>query len=45
VEFRDVQRNAINAQTRLIDAEFNAKAAEIELFRLSSTITQELGNG
>ncbi|QJW88895.1 TolC family protein [Spirosoma taeanense] len=43
VEFRDVQRNAINAQTRLIDAEFNAKAAEIELLRLSSTITQELG--
>ncbi len=43
VEFRDVQRNAINAQTRLIEAEFNAKAAEIELLRLSSTITQELG--
>ena len=43
VEFRDVQRNAINVQTRLIDAEFNAKAAEIELLRLSSTITQELG--
>ncbi|GAB3560145.1 TolC family protein [Spirosoma fluminis] len=42
VEFRDVQRNAINAQTRLIEAEFNAKAAEIELLRLSSTITQEL---
>lgn len=43
VEFRDVQRNAINAQTRLIEAEFSAKAAEIELLRLSSTITQELG--
>ncbi|GAB3018788.1 TolC family protein [Spirosoma pulveris] len=43
VEFRDVQRNAIDAQTRLIEAEFNAKAAEIELLRLSSTITQELG--
>lgn len=43
VEFRDVQRNAINAQTRLIEAEFNAKAAEVELLRLSSTITQELG--
>ena len=43
VEFRDVQRNAINAQIRLIDAEYNAKAAEIELLRLSSTITQELG--
>ncbi len=43
VEFRDVQRNAINTQTRLIEAEYNAKAAEIELLRLSSTITQELG--
>ncbi|GAB2577222.1 TolC family protein [Spirosoma areae] len=43
VEFRDVQRNAINAQTRLIEAEYTAKAAEIELLRLSSTITQDLG--
>ena len=43
VEFRIVQRNAIDAQTRLIEAEYNAKAAEIELLRLSSTITQELG--
>lgn len=42
VEFRDVQRNAVAAQARLIDAEYNAKAAEIELFRLSSTITQEI---
>lgn len=40
VEFRDVQRNAVAAQTRLINAEFNAKAAEIELLRLSSTIAQ-----
>ena len=44
VEFRNVQRNAIDAQTRLIEAEYNAKAAEIELLRLSSTISQELGN-
>ncbi|MBD2753656.1 TolC family protein [Spirosoma validum] len=43
VEFRNVQRNAIDAQTRLIEAEYNAKAAEIELLRLSSTITQDLG--
>lgn len=43
VEFRAVQRTAIDAQTRLIEAEYNAKAAEIELLRLSSTITQELG--
>lgn len=43
VEFRNVQRNAIDAQTRLIEAEYNAKASEIELLRLSSTITQDLG--
>lgn len=43
VGFRDVQRNLLDAQLRLIDAEFNAKTAEIELLRLSSTITQELG--
>lgn len=42
VEFRDVQRTLIDAQTRLIDAEYNAKAAEIELLRLSSTISQAL---
>lgn len=44
VGFRDVQRNLLDAQNRLIDAEFNAKAAEIELLRLSSTITQEFAN-
>jgi outer membrane protein len=38
VEFRDVQRNAVQVQTSLIDAAFNAKSAEIELLRLSSTI-------
>jgi outer membrane protein TolC len=43
VGFRDVQRNLLDAQLRLIDAEYNAKTAEIELLRLSSTITQELG--
>ncbi|GAB3728240.1 TolC family protein [Spirosoma lituiforme] len=42
VGFRDVQRNLLDAQLRLIDAEYNAKTAEIELLRLSSTITQEL---
>ncbi|MGA0560072.1 TolC family protein [Larkinella sp. VNQ87] len=41
VEFRDVQRNAVAAETRLIDAEFNAKIAEIELLRLSSQILQQ----
>ncbi|WP_461094947.1 TolC family protein [Spirosoma gilvum] len=43
VEFRDVQRTSVDAQTRLIEAEYTAKAAEIELLRLSSTITQQLG--
>ncbi len=38
IEFRDVQRSLIQAQTSLLDAEYNAKAAEIELLRLSSTI-------
>ncbi|MBC8155200.1 MAG: TolC family protein [Bacteroidetes bacterium] len=42
VEFRDVQRNAVAAQARLIDAEYTAKAAEIELLRLSSTIVLEV---
>jgi len=42
VEFRDVQRNVVAAEARLIDAEYNAKLGEIELLRLSSTITQEL---
>ncbi|MGV3559391.1 TolC family protein [Larkinella arboricola] len=41
VEFRDVQRNAVAAETRLINAEFNAKVAEIELLRLSSQILQQ----
>lgn len=40
VEFRDVQRSSVTAQARLYDAEFNAKAAEIELLRLSSAISQ-----
>ncbi|WP_080054926.1 TolC family protein [Spirosoma aerolatum] len=43
VEFRDVQRTSVDAQTRLIEAEYTAKATEIELLRLSSTITQQLG--
>jgi outer membrane protein len=41
VEFRDVQRNALAGQARLFNAEFNAKAAEIELLRLSSSISQQ----
>jgi len=38
VEFRDVQRNAVAAETRLLDAAFNAKVSETDLLRLSSTI-------
>jgi outer membrane protein len=41
IEFRDVQRSLIQAQTSLLDAEYNAKAAEIELLRLSSTIAPQ----
>jgi outer membrane protein len=39
-ELREVQRNAVAAETRLIEAEFNAKITEIELLRLSSKILQ-----
>ena len=37
-ELREVQRNAVAAETRLIESEFNAKITEIELMRLSSKI-------
>ena len=37
-ELREVQRNAVAAETRLIEAKYNAKAAEIELLRLSGTM-------
>ncbi len=39
-ELREVQRNAVAAETRLIEAEFNAKVTEIELLRLSSKILE-----
>jgi outer membrane protein TolC len=39
-ELREVQRNAVAAETRLIEAEFNAKITEIELLRLSSKILE-----
>ncbi|MFN8358107.1 MAG: TolC family protein [Spirosomataceae bacterium] len=41
LELREAQRNAVAAQTRLIEAEFNTKLTEIELQRLSSTILME----
>jgi outer membrane protein len=37
-ELREVQRNAVAAETRLIEAKFAAKAAEIELIRLSGNM-------
>jgi len=37
-ELREVQRNAVAAETRLIEAQFSAKSAEIELIRLSGKI-------
>jgi outer membrane protein len=41
-EFREVQRNTVAAETRLIEAEYNAKLAEIELLRLSSKLLDEV---
>jgi len=40
LELREVQRNAVATESRLIEAEFNAKLAEIELMRLSSRIIE-----
>ncbi len=40
-EFREVQRNTVAAETRLIEAEYNAKLAEIELLRLSGGLLEE----
>jgi len=41
LEVREAQINAVNAQTRLLEAAFNAKTAELELKRLSGTLIQE----
>jgi outer membrane protein len=40
LELREVQRNAVATESRLIEAAFNAKIAEIELNRLSNRILQ-----
>ena len=40
VELREAQLNLVQAQSRLIQAAFEAKAGEIELMRLSGTITR-----
>ncbi|WP_266202697.1 TolC family protein [Pontibacter kalidii] len=41
IELREAQRNELVASNRLIDIQYQAKAAEIELKRLSSTLLQE----
>lgn len=40
LELREAQRNAVAVETRLIDAQFSTKVAEIELMRLSSAIVE-----
>ncbi len=40
LELREAQRNNVNAQTRLLNANLLAKLAEIELFRLSGSILE-----
>ncbi len=40
LELREAQRNAVAVQTRLIEAQYNTKLAEIELQRLSSAIIE-----
>ncbi|GGG24567.1 TolC family protein [Pontibacter amylolyticus] len=41
IELREAQRNQLVAENRLIDIQFQAKAAETELKRISSTLLQE----
>ncbi|WP_114782453.1 TolC family protein [Botryobacter ruber] len=41
IELREAQRNQLVAENRLIDIQYEAKAAETELKRLSSTLLQE----
>jgi outer membrane protein TolC len=41
IELREAQRNQLVAENRLIDIQYQAKAAETELKRLSSTLLQE----
>ncbi|MDX1586565.1 MAG: TolC family protein [Balneolaceae bacterium] len=41
IELREVQRTLISAESRLIQAQFEAKLAETELQRISGSLTQE----
>lgn len=42
VEFRVIQLNVVNAETRLLEAQYEAKLREIELLRLSGTLLEQL---
>lgn len=42
VEFRVIQLNVVNAETRFLEAQFQAKAREIELLRLSGRLLEEV---
>ncbi|MBC5993528.1 TolC family protein [Pontibacter cellulosilyticus] len=42
IELREAQRNQLLAENRLIDIKYEAKTAEIELKRLSSSLLQEV---
>ena len=41
LELREAQINAVNAQVRFLQAQFNAKVAEIELKRLAGIVTEK----
>jgi outer membrane protein TolC len=42
IELREVQRTLIDAESRLIQAQFEAKLAETELLRLASSLTESI---
>lgn len=42
VDFRLIQLNAVNAQARYLQAQFRAKSREIELYRLSGQLMEQL---
>lgn len=41
LELREAQRNAVEAESRLIDASYKAKIAEIELLRITGQLLQD----
>lgn len=42
VEYRTIQLNALNAETRYLQAQFRARMHELELFRLSGQLMEQL---